>query len=96
MRARDGQLRRDQRAGARDVATLEQFLPDIQGYATGYWLWITSALVMVLATGVESVFNLRKPRMDNPDKRQQQQSEDSSSTNVESQTALRGIRHIAC
>jgi hypothetical protein len=37
--------------------------PDIQGYALGYWLWLASALVMVLASGVEFVLAMRKNKI---------------------------------
>jgi len=34
--------------------------PDILGYAAGYWLWLASALVMVVASGVEFARNPRE------------------------------------
>jgi hypothetical protein len=34
--------------------------PDVQGYAAGYWLWQVSALVMVVASGVEFARNPRE------------------------------------
>ena len=37
--------------------------PDVQGYAAGYWLWLASALVMVLASGVEFVLRIRKSKI---------------------------------
>jgi hypothetical protein len=37
--------------------------PDIQGYAPGYWLWLASALVMVLASGVEFLLGMRKSKI---------------------------------
>jgi hypothetical protein len=37
--------------------------PDIQGYAAGYWLWLVSALVMVVASGIELVLGQRKTKI---------------------------------
>jgi hypothetical protein len=34
--------------------------PDVQGYAAGYWLWLASAGVMVVGSGIELVLGLTK------------------------------------
>lgn len=37
--------------------------PDVQGYAAGYWLWLASALVMVVGSGVALVSEVRSGKL---------------------------------
>lgn len=34
--------------------------PEVQGYAAGYWLWLASAVVMVVGSGIELVLGLKR------------------------------------